>query len=202
MENRLEKIDTIQFPTHYGKFLLSTYKSNYSNQPLMKYVEVLQTPTLPKVPCVRIQSACLFGETFRTTQCDCGEQLSMSMHILSEEGGILFYLDQEGRGHGLFDKTRELKLQDDGLDTVEASEKLNLKADMRDYQVVLDILHEMGINKIKLITNNPRKLVAFEASDIEMIERIPIEVEVTKDNSKYLNAKKHKLGHLLQKYVK
>ncbi|MEO6728988.1 MAG: GTP cyclohydrolase II [Candidatus Dojkabacteria bacterium] len=202
MENKLEKIDTIHFPTDYGKFLLTTYKADYPKQPRMKYAEVLQTENMPDVPYVRIQSSCLFGETFRTTQCDCGKQLDMSMKLLNENGGILFYLDQEGRAHGLFDKTKELRLQEDGLDTVEASEKLNLDADDRDYQIVIDLLHEMGISKIKLITNNPRKLVAFEASGIEMIERVPLEVAVTEANSKYLNAKKHKLGHLLTKFVK
>lgn len=201
MENKLEKIDTIKFPTIHGEFNLTTYRSNYQNQPLMKYVEVLKSD-FKGIPYVRIQSACLFGETFRTTQCDCGEQLDMSMDLVSKQGGLIFYLDQEGRGHGLFEKTRELKLQETGLDTVEASEELGLQADTRDYQVVMDILHEMGIAKIKLITNNPRKLVAFESSDIEMVERIPLEVAVTIDNSKYLHAKKHKLGHLLDKYVK
>ena len=202
MENKLEKIDTINFPTKNGKFFLTTYKSNYTKQPLMKYVVVLESQKKSETPLIRIQSACLFGETFRTTQCDCEEQLEQSMDLISKEGGILFYLDQEGRGHGLFEKTKELKLQEDGLDTVEASEKLGLKADDRDYQAVIDILHEMGITKIKLVTNNPRKLVAFESSDIEIVERISLEIEVTEDNSKYLQAKKHKLGHLLERYVK
>ncbi|MEP7103320.1 MAG: GTP cyclohydrolase II [Candidatus Dojkabacteria bacterium] len=202
MTNHLEKIETIKFPTIYGQFNLTTYSTAYSKQPIMKYVIVLESKKQSDIPLVRIQSACLFGETFRTTQCDCGTQLDMSLKLLSEQGGILFYLDQEGRGHGIFNKTRELKLQEDDLDTVEASERLNLQPDERDYQVVIDILHEMNIRKIKLITNNPRKLIAFESSDIELVERVPLEVEVTIDNSKYLHAKKHKLGHLLGKYVK
>lgn len=200
--NKLEKIDTINFPTKHGKLMLTTYKSEYSKQPLMKYVEILQTQNVPEIPYVRIQSSCLFGETFRTTQCDCGEQLDMSMDLINEKGGILFYLDQEGRGHGLFNKTKELRLQEEGLDTVEASEKLGFKPDERDYQVVIDLLHEMGIKKIKLITNNPRKLVAFENSEIEIEERVPLEVEWNDDNYKYLHAKKHKLGHLLDKYAR
>src|SRR6185369_1617333 len=103
MENKLEKIETINFPTIHGDFKLTTYKSDYFKQPLMKYVEVLQKD-FKDIPYVRIQSSCLFGETFRTTQCDCGEQLDMSMDLINKEGGILFYLDQEGRGHGLFEK--------------------------------------------------------------------------------------------------
>ncbi len=202
MTPQLHKIERIKFPTVYGEFLLTTYQTEYSSQPLMKYAITLESLELPAIPLVRIQSACIFGETFKTTQCDCGEQLDMSLRMIGEQGGILFYLDQEGRGHGLFDKTRELKLQESGLDTVEASEQLGLQPDARNYQVVIDLLNEQHIGQIKLLTNNPRKVAAFTEDGIAIVERIPVEVKLTAANSAYLTAKKHKLGHLLEKYVK
>ncbi len=165
----------------------------------MRYVLVITTKQIPVQPIVRIQSACIFGEVFHTLSCDCGEQLEQSLEMISKQGGILFYLDQEGRGHGIINKTLELELQQkQGLDTVEASEKLKLKPDDRDFTVVADILKAMNIHDIKLLTNNPKKVNEIEANGIKVSERLALEIEPNQANLKYLRTKKLKLGHYLQ----
>lgn len=197
MPAKLTKSETINLPTTYGNFKLTTYETDYSDQPNMKFVVVLESESLEVAPTVRVHSSCVFSEVFGSMLCDCAEQLAMSLEYIQKNGGILVYLDQEGRGHGIHTKTKELKLQEGGLDTVQASEELNLPIDAREYTVVGDILHEKGISEIKLLTNNPNKINKIKTLDIRIKERIPIFVEATRYNKRYLEAKKTKLGHML-----
>jgi GTP cyclohydrolase II len=198
----LQPTPEIKLPTEWGDFWLTGYQTNYSDQPFMHYVLAIYSRTIPKDPLVRIQSSCLLGETFRSTHCDCNEQLEASMQLIQEQGGIIFYLDQEGRGHGLLNKIRELKLQQtENLDTVEASERLGLVVDERKFKVVADILKLMHISQVKVLTNNPRKLDQVSAYGITVTERVPLEIKPNDENLKYLTTKKAKLGHLLSKYL-
>ncbi len=199
--NKLEKVETIKMPTIYGDFKLTTYETFYPDQEFMRYVLVMQTYDLPRIPLIRMHSSCILGETFRSTHCDCGEQLDAAFQIVYDHKGIIFYLDQEGRGHGIADKTRELKLQEQGYDTVEASEKLGLVPDMRKFEVVSDILQKMNIQSVKLLTNNPRKIQELESHGITVQKRIPLEIKPRPENENYLYTKKHKFGHMLDTYL-
>ncbi len=199
----LLKVNTIQFPTTYSeKFVLTTYKTNYKDQPFMKYVLVISSIKIPKVPLVRVHSSCLLSETFGSTHCDCAEQLDASLNLIANEGGMIFYLDQEARGHGIINKVKEIELQqNEGLDTVEASEKLGLISDERKFDVISDILNIMNINRIKLITNNPKKIKELAQKGIQIDEAVGLEMPPNKHNITYLSTKKHKLGHMLNKYL-
>jgi GTP cyclohydrolase II len=193
---------TIQLRTTFGSFLLTAYETHYASQPQMNYALAIKTSSMPQVPIVRVQSSCVLGEVFHTYDCDCGEQLDAALTMIAEKGGILFYLDQEGRGHGLINKIKELQLQQtQGLDTVEASERLDLPADQRDFTVVGDILKHLNITEIQLLTNNPKKIKEITATGISISERLPLEIQPNPHNLQYLTTKKFKLGHLLTKYI-
>jgi len=197
MNKEILEINTINLPTHYGKLLMTTYRIQSQTQSNMKYIIVLQTQTLPEIPTIRIQSQCLFSEVFKSLLCDCRDQLDKSLKLISKKQGIVFYLDQEGRGHGLFNKIYEYKLQEEGYDTVEASQKLNLPVDSRRFNVVAKILKLMNIKKVKLITNNPRKIESLGKEGIQVIERVVMPTKVNKYNIKYLKTKKDKLNDLI-----
>jgi 3,4-dihydroxy 2-butanone 4-phosphate synthase/GTP cyclohydrolase II len=201
MQKRLVKVESIDFPTVYGDFDLIAYNVGYDNQPNMRYALAITSKSIPDIPLVRIHSECILSEVFKSTHCDCREQLELGLQTIQNEGGILFYLNQEGRGHGLFQKVLELKMQEKGMDTVEASEFFDLNIDDRKYDVVVDILNDMGIKKIKLLTNNPSKIVSLEDNGIKVVERVPVEVLPNEHNKTYLKVKKKKLGHLFTKYV-
>ena len=147
---------------------------------------------------VRVHSECLTGDVFGSYRCDCGEQLKKAMEMVQKEGlGIILYLHQEGRGIGLVNKLKAYKLQDEGFDTVEANEQLGFDPDLRDYGVGAQILVALGVRKMKLITNNPRKIIGLEGYNLQVTGRVPIEIESRPENRKYLLTKCQKLGHLM-----
>jgi 3,4-dihydroxy 2-butanone 4-phosphate synthase/GTP cyclohydrolase II len=145
---------------------------------------------------VRVHSECLTGDVFGSLRCDCGRQLKAAMHMIGKEGsGVILYMNQEGRGIGLVDKIKAYNLQDKGMDTVEANEALGHAADLRDYGIGAQMLVDLGIKNIRLLTNNPRKIVGLEGYGLKVVERVPLEVEPTPENYRYLKTKKEKLGH-------
>ena len=149
-------------------------------------------------PLVRIHSSCIFSEVFSSLVCDCSSQLSKTLKMFNKKGGIFLYLDQEGRSHGLFNKVKELKLQEQGLDTIEASLALHLEVDSRIYNSAALILKDLGITSLRLVTNNPKKVSSIEELGLKVIDRVPMEIKGNEFNYNYLKTKKDKMGHLLK----
>ena len=147
---------------------------------------------------VRVHSECLTGDVFGSKRCDCGEQLKLAMEMISNLGnGVILYMRQEGRGIGLVNKLKAYQLQDGGMDTVEANEALGFKADLRDYGIGAQILADLGLSKIRLLTNNPKKIVGLEGYGLQVVERVPLIVRPSKSNKRYLRTKKEKMGHVI-----
>jgi 3,4-dihydroxy 2-butanone 4-phosphate synthase/GTP cyclohydrolase II len=194
-EKLVEKTAQTNLPTEYGAFSLSLYKDKVN----AKVHLALTMGSLTGEPVlVRVHSECLTGDVFASLRCDCGRQLTGAMQMIQKEGkGVILYMNQEGRGIGLIEKIKAYHLQDQGLDTVEANEALGHKADLRDYGVGAQILVDLGLKNIRLITNNPRKIVGLEGYGLKVIERVALEVEPNPLNYKYLKTKKEKLGHIL-----
>ena len=192
----VNKIETISLPTKDGKFELHLYEEIYNNQ---THVALTTGDYLSSDSAlVRVHSECLTGDVFHSLRCDCGNQLDAAIKAISDHGsGIIVYLRQEGRGIGLKHKIKAYKLQEKGLDTVEANEKLGFKPDLRDYGVGAQILKDLGINQLTVLTNNPKKLVGLEGHGLKITGRLPIEIKPSVDNKKYLDTKKEKLGHIL-----
>ena len=185
----MEFSNIANLPTKYGNFKIQSFKENEKEH------LVIFTEHLPEIPLIRIHSECLTGDALGSLKCDCGEQLEYALQQIEKNGGMVIYLRQEGRGIGLFNKVNAYALQDKGLDTVEANHQLGFEADLRDFSIVEKILNHFNIQKIKLLTNNPKKI--FSLKNIEVVERIPIKIPPNPYNKKYLSTKKEKLGHLL-----
>lgn len=184
-------------PSRFGDFDLYLYEGVLTGDHHIALVK--GDLAAMKEPLVRVHSQCLTGDIFGSRRCDCGEQLAKALEIIEEEGeGVFLYMRQEGRGIGLASKIKAYALQDQGRDTVEANEELGFAADPRDYGIGAQILADLGLSRIRLLTNNPRKIVGLEAFGLEVVERVPIEVAPNPDNVRYLSTKRAKLGHILE----
>ena len=192
----VERVASAKLPTKRGDFQIAGYRSLISDEEfvvLFKGEMVRDVPTL-----VRIHSQCLTGDVFGSTKCDCGPQLHRAMEMIETEGrGAIVYQQQEGRGIGIINKIRAYALQDNGADTIEANEQLGFLADARNYQQCAEILFDMGLCQVRVISNNPDKLRALESAGLNVVERIPIEVRSGKNAAQYLRTKKEKMGHFL-----
>ncbi|MCG8457040.1 MAG: GTP cyclohydrolase II, partial [Holophagales bacterium] len=186
----------VRLPTEFGEFRAIGYTNDVDGT---ENVALIRGEIDPEKPIlVRVHSECLTGDVFGSLRCDCGAQLDRALRCIAEEGrGVLLYLRQEGRGIGLTNKIRAYALQDRGLDTVEANEHLGFPADLRDYGIVGQMLRIVGVERLRLLTNNPAKLAALADQGLEVVARVPLVVESTHENRAYLDTKRHKLGHLL-----
>ena len=188
--------ELITMPTDFGKFDLHLYRSTIDDQHHLALVRGSMNPR--RHTLVRVHSECLTGDVFGSRRCDCGPQLQQAMKQVSNAGhGVILYMRQEGRGIGLAPKIKAYKLQQSGYDTVEANEKLGFPMDLREYGIGAQILADLGIKKIRLLTNNPKKVVGLEGYGLEIVEQVPIRVKPNKHNKDYLRTKREKLGHLL-----
>ncbi len=189
-----------RLPTlHAGEFKVIAYTNDVDDFEHLALVKGEINPEKPVM--VRVHSECLTGDVFGSARCDCGAQLQAAMRMVDQEGtGIILYMRQEGRGIGLINKLKAYNLQDDGLDTVEANEHLGFKPDLRDYGIGAQMLRDLGVRKMRLLTNNPKKIIGLEGYGLEAIERLPIEVFCECENQDYLRCKRDKMGHLLELY--
>lgn len=192
----VERVAVAALPTEWGEFKIAGYRSLVSDEEfvsLFKGEMRRDTPTL-----VRIHSQCLTGDVFGSTKCDCGAQLHETMRMIEQEGcGAIVYQQQEGRGIGILNKIRAYALQDEGADTVEANEQLGLAVDLREYRQCAEILFDLGLCQVRVISNNPLKLRALEEAGLKIVERVSLQVDSHEFAQKYLSTKKKKLGHLL-----
>jgi len=197
-ESQIKKHIDVNMPTEYGDFKLVAYEEPATNEIHMALVKGEWKKGEPVM--VRVHSSCVTGDIFGSCRCDCGSQLHSAMTMVDKEGkGVVLYMKQEGRGIGLLNKLKAYKLQEEGLDTVEANLQLGFDMDNRDYGIGAQILHDLGISKIRLITNNPKKRVGLMGYGLEIVENIPIEIAPNPHNEKYLLTKRDKLGHLILK---
>jgi GTP cyclohydrolase II len=196
----VRKLATADFPTRWGKFQILGFEGDFA-QDNGNRTETAVALVMGNVhaapPLVRIHSQCLTGDVFASLRCDCRQQLEMALAMIAQQGaGVLIYEQQEGRGIGLMAKLQAYALQDAGLDTVEANERLGFKADHREFALPAEILKELGLRQVRLLSNNPEKVAALENAGVNVIERVPCEVAATPDTEEYLKTKKEKLGHL------
>ena len=195
-EHMIERVVESEIPTDFGPFRMVGYRSTVDDYVHLALVMGEVDGSTPEI--VRVQSECLTGDVFGSLRCDCRQQLNAAMEFIGKEGrGIILYMRQEGRGIGLLNKLKAYNLQDEGMDTVEANEALGFGDDLRDYGIGAQILRDLGVRQIRLLTNNPRKIVGLEGYGLEVVERVALKIDPTNHNKKYLETKKDKLGHLL-----
>ena len=197
----MQQVASADFPTRWGKFRIYGFRGQFENgdKPrLEEAVALVMGDVHSTAPLVRIHSQCLTGDVFGSLRCDCRQQLEMALAMIAAEGaGVLIYEQQEGRGIGLMPKLQAYELQDSGLDTVEANERLGFKADHREFTLPAEILRALSIKEVRLLSNNPDKVSALERAGIRVIERVPCEVQASSHAEEYLKTKKEKMGHLL-----
>ncbi|HPS64559.1 MAG TPA: bifunctional 3,4-dihydroxy-2-butanone-4-phosphate synthase/GTP cyclohydrolase II [Ignavibacteria bacterium] len=195
-EHLVKKIVSAKLPSQFGKFDISVYRTVIDSK---EHLALVKGNIKGKEPVlVRVHSECLTGDIFGSLRCDCRAQLLESMKMIEKNGsGVLLYMRQEGRGIGLVNKLKAYKLQEQGKDTVEANIELGFKPDLRDYGIGAQILRDLGLKKIKLMTNNPKKIIGLKGYGLEVVERVPIEIPVNNENKKYLTTKRDKMGHLI-----
>jgi 3,4-dihydroxy 2-butanone 4-phosphate synthase / GTP cyclohydrolase II len=193
----VERVAVANLPTQWGCFKIAGYRSRTSSE---EFVAIIKGELRPDVPTlVRIHSQCLTGDVFASTKCDCGEQLHATLQMIEKEGrGAIVYQQQEGRGIGIINKIRAYALQDQGADTIEANERLGLAVDAREYRQCAEVLFDLGLCKVRVISNNPGKLQALEEAGLEIVERVAIEIPAPPRATAYLKTKKEKMGHLLE----
>ena len=192
----IERLEVVNLPTNYGDFQLHLYRSKIDDVHHLALVKGTISPDEPTL--VRVHSECLTGDVFSSQRCDCGDQLQAALQHIDEAGsGVLVYMRQEGRGIGLAAKIHAYKLQEQGLDTVEANEKLGFPVDLREYGTGAQILVDLGVRHIRLLTNNPKKVVGLEGYGLNIVEQLPIKAEANPHNARYLETKREKMGHLL-----
>jgi GTP cyclohydrolase II len=198
--NAVQQIASADFPTRWGKFRIYGFRAESGSdgkRTVEEAVALVMGDVRSAPPLVRVHSQCLTGDVFHSLRCDCRQQLEMALSMIRDEGaGILIYEQQEGRGIGLMAKLQAYELQDSGLDTVEANERLGFKADQRDFALPGEMLKALGVTQVRLLSNNPEKVEALQRAGVEVVERVPCEVEPNPHAEEYLKTKKEKLGHL------
>ena len=196
-ELSVERVAVANLPTEWGDFKIAGYRSKTSNE---EFVVLFKGQLRPDIPTlVRIHSQCLTGDVFGSEKCDCGPQLHTTLQLIQKEGrGAIVYQQQEGRGIGIINKIRAYELQDNGADTVEANERLGLAVDAREYRQCAEVLFDLGLCKVRVLSNNPGKLQALEEAGLEIVERVAIEIPAPDRAVAYLKTKKEKMGHLLK----
>ncbi len=195
----VERVSTVQLPTEYGNFVAHAYRFILDEAGDHLHIVLVKGDITGEAPVlVRVHSECLTGDVFGSLRCDCGPQLHRAMKMIEAEGrGVLIYMRQEGRGIGLLPKLKAYELQEKGLDTVEANVALGFAPDLRDYGVGAQIMADLGLRHVRLLTNNPRKVIGLEGYGIDIVDRVPIEIEANPYNERYLDTKREKLGHMI-----
>ncbi len=193
-EKLINLIEKINLPTDYGNFTMHLYESLIDKS---EHIAIVSGTITDEPLIVRVHSECLTGDVFLSRRCDCGKQLHRCLELIAKSGGVVLYMRQEGRGIGLKNKIKAYGLQEKGTDTVDANKLLGFASDLRDYGIGAQILVELGVKKIRLLTNNPKKIIGLEGYGLEIVERIPIKTDTCAENEKYLNTKKERMDHIL-----